>query len=109
MELARVDLQSGAVTVLGPEAPYQDVRVAKDGSHVTYSTATPLKTAYERGQGTEYVYFKLDLAEGAEAVEYLEKGERRIRPSWSPDGSVFVYAERGDIYSKTPEADSARK
>ena len=108
MELARLDLQSGAVTVLGPEAPYQDVRVAEDGSNITYTTATPLKTSYERSGGTEYAYYMLDLAEGSEPMEYLEKGERRIRPSWSPDGSVFVYADKGDIFSKTPAADSAR-
>ncbi len=94
MELAQVDIESGAVTVLGPEASYQDIRVAEDGSHITYTTATPLKTSYGREGGTEYAYFKLALAEGAEAVEVMEKGERRIRPSWSPDGSVFVFAEK---------------
>ncbi|MCJ7630149.1 MAG: hypothetical protein MUO50_17385, partial [Longimicrobiales bacterium] len=107
MELAQVDLESGVVTVLGPEASYQDIRVAEDGSHITYTTSTPLKTSYGRDGGTEYAYFKLALAEGAEAVEVMEKGERRIRPSWSPNGSVFVFAEKGDIFSKVPEADSA--
>jgi dipeptidyl aminopeptidase/acylaminoacyl peptidase len=108
MELARVDLESGAVTVLATEGSYQDVRVAEDGSHITYTTSTPLKTSYERGEGTEYAYYKLDLAEGAEAVEVMEKGERRIRPNWKPDGSAFVYAREGDIFLKTPEADSAQ-
>jgi dipeptidyl aminopeptidase/acylaminoacyl peptidase len=107
-ELARVGLESGTVTVLGPEAPYQDVRVAEDGSHITYTTATPLKTAYERGKGTEYAYFKLRLGEGAEAVEVMEKGEQRIRPNWSPDDSGFAWADKGDIFFKTAEADSAR-
>ena len=108
MELARVDLQSGAVRVLAPEAPYQDVRVAEDGSNMTYTTATPLKTSYERGEGTEYAYFKLGLEEGAQAVEVMEKGERRIRATWSPDGSGFAWSDRGDVFFKTPEADSAR-
>ena len=108
MELALLDLGSEAVTILGAEASYQDVRVADDGSHITFNTSTPLRTSYERGEGTEYAYFKLDLAEDAEPVEVMEKGEQRIRPSWSPDGSGFVYAEKGDVFWKTLEADSAR-
>jgi dipeptidyl aminopeptidase/acylaminoacyl peptidase len=108
MELARVDLESGAVTALLPEGSYQDVRIADDGSHLTYTSATPLRTSYERGEGTEYAYFKLDLVEGAEPLEVMEKGERRIRPSWAPDGSGFVYAREGDVFFKTPEADSAQ-
>jgi len=108
MELARVDLESGSVTVLGPEASYQDVGVADDGSHITYNTSTPLRTSYERGEGTEYAYFKLDLEEVAEAVEVMEKGESRKRPNWKPDGSGFVFSEKGDLFWKTPEADSAQ-
>ena len=58
------------------EGSYQDVRFAEDGSHITYTKSTPLRTSYERGEGTEYAYFKQDLAAGAEAVEVMEKGER---------------------------------
>jgi len=107
-ELAVVTLSSGNLRVLGPEAGYQDVRVGPDGSHVTYTTATPLKTSYERAKGTEYAYFRLDLGEGAQATEILEKGEDRKRLSWAPDGAGFAWSERGDVFFKTPEADSAR-
>ncbi len=108
MELARVDLEDGSVTVMAPEASYQDVRIAEDGSHLTYTQATPLRTSYERGEGTEYAYFKLDMAEGSEPMEVMEKGERRVRPNWKPDGSGFVFSREGDLFFKSPEADSAR-
>jgi dipeptidyl aminopeptidase/acylaminoacyl peptidase len=108
MELAGIELGSGAVTVLAEEASYQDIRFAEDGSHITYTVSTPLKTSYERGKGTEYAYFKQDLTPGAEAVEVMEKGESRKRLNWKPDGSGFVFSEGGDLFWKTPEADSAQ-
>ena len=107
-ELALVNLPNGDLRILAPEAGYQDVRVGPDGSHVTYSIVTPQKTSYERSKGTEYAYFKLDLAEGSEPVPVLEKGENRIRATWAPDGHGFAWSERGDLFFKTPEADSAR-
>jgi len=108
MELAMVELASGAVTVLAEEGSYQDIRIGEDGSHVTYSRATPLRTSYERGEGTEYAYFKQDLAEGAEAVEVMEKGEDRKRLNWKEDGTGFLFTDEGDIFFKLLDADSAQ-
>jgi dipeptidyl aminopeptidase/acylaminoacyl peptidase len=108
MELAVVSILDGSLRVVAPEAGYQDVRVAPDGSHITYTVATPQKTSYQRGSGTEFAYYRQGLAEGAEPVEILEKGERRLRPVFSPDGTSFVYADRGNIFHKGLEADSAR-
>jgi dipeptidyl aminopeptidase/acylaminoacyl peptidase len=107
-ELALVTVPNGNLRILAPEAGYQDVRVGPDGTHITYSTATPLKTSYERAKGTEYAYYKQGLGEGSEAVEIMEKGEDRKRMTWSPDGHGFAWSEKGDVFFKTPEADSAR-
>ncbi len=108
MELAVVSLTEGSLRVVAPEAGYQDVRVAPDGSHITYTVATPQKTSYQRGSGTEFAYYRQGLEEGAEPVEILEKGERRLRPVFSPDGASFVYADRGNVFLKGLDADSAR-
>lgn len=107
-ELALVTVEGGRLRVLAPEAGYQDLRVAADGTHITYTTATPQKTSYERGKGTEYAYFRLSLAEGAEVEEIMEKGEKRIRASWAPDGHGFAWSDKGDVFFKAPEADSAK-
>ncbi|MFO8174310.1 MAG: prolyl oligopeptidase family serine peptidase [Longimicrobiales bacterium] len=107
-ELARVSLDSGDLRVLAPEAGYQDLRVDSDGSHITYTTATPLRTSYIRGEGTEYGYYRLALEEGGEPEEVLEKGEDRKRIVWSPDDEGFAWSDEGDVFYKTPEADSAR-
>lgn len=108
MELALVNVATGEVRVLAPEARYQDVRVGPDGSHLTYTVATPLKTSYRTGEGTEYAYFRQALQPGAEAVALLPKGERRQRLVFSPDGRTFAWADRGDVFVKGLEADSAR-
>jgi len=107
-ELARIHLDDGGLTLLGEEAGYQDIRVDTDGSHVTYSTSTPLRTSYQRGEGTEYAYYRLALEDGAEPEEVLEKGEDRKRITWSPDDRGFAWSDGGDVYFKTPEADSAK-
>ena len=64
-ELALVTVANGSLRILAPEAGYQDVRVGHDGTHITYSTATPQKTSYERSKGTEYAYYRLALTEGS--------------------------------------------
>ncbi len=108
MVLVEVAVPGGGVRILGDEAPYQSVEVAEGGDHITYVTATPLRTSYQRGEGTEYAYFKLDLEEGAGAREILEKGEDRIRPRFSSDGETFAWSDEGDVFVKPFEADSAR-
>lgn len=107
-ELARVSVDDGQLTILTDEAGYQDLRLDSDGSHLTYVTATPLRTSYQRGEGTEYAYYRLALEEGAEPEEVLEKGEDRKRITWAPDDRGFAWSEEGDVFFKTPEADSAR-
>lgn len=107
-ELGRLSVDSGNLTILADEAGFQEIRVDSDGSHVTYSTATPLRTSYIRGEGTEYGYYRLALEDGAEPEEVLEKGEDRKRITWSPDDRGFAWSDGGDVYFKTPEADSAR-
>ena len=104
MELALVSVPGGEVRVLAPEAPYQDVRVAEDGTHLTWTVATPLKTSYTRNAGTEYEIFRLELAPGAEPVSLVEKSERRVRPQFSPDGTRLAWADRGDVWMRAMDA-----
>ena len=107
-ELALVTLEDGEVRILAQEAPYRNVRVGPGGDHITYVVAEPRRTSYERGEGTEYSFFRLDLAPGSEPVELLEKRERRLSPSFAPDGEAFAWSERGDVFLKRLDADSAR-
>ncbi|HSG48487.1 MAG TPA: prolyl oligopeptidase family serine peptidase, partial [Longimicrobiales bacterium] len=103
-ELALVSIPGGQVRILAPEGPYQDVRVSEDGSHLTWTVATPVKTSYTRSAGTEYEIFRLELAPGAEPVSLVEKSERRVRPQFSPDGTRFAWADRGDVWMRAMDA-----
>jgi len=103
---ALVDAGSGEVTEILPEQPIRSPHFAKDGSFLTYVKATPKKTAYKRGQGTEYEVFRLDLAGGA-PVSVMGPRERRIAPRWSHAGDAFAYAEKGNVFVRRLDADSA--
>ncbi len=108
MEVAVVSLEDGRVRALLEEGSYTGVRVAPDGSHITYTVVDRQKTSYSRGEGTEYGTYRVELAEGAEPVELLEMSEQRVNPSFSPDGNAFVFTRSGDIFFRPLDADSAR-
>lgn len=112
-ELSIVDTETGAVTPLLGEAPYANVEVTDDGSHLFYVIGQPLRTSYSRGEGTEYSYFRIPLgADGLPAGDpetVTEAGDRRKRLEISPDGSSVAWADRGDLFLHAVGADSAAK
>ena len=106
-ELALLNLADEALRVLEEEGVRGDLRVAPDGSHLTFTRITPLRTSYQRGEGTEFEVVRLDLAEGAEAVTLMEATEERVRPEFSPDGQVMAWGRDGDILVQPLDGDSA--
>ena len=106
-ELVLLTLADESMRTLDEEGARAEVRVAPDGSHVTFTRITPLRTSYERGKGTEFEVVRLGLAEGEETVTLLEATEDRIRPDFSPDGQVMAWADGGDVFVQPMGADSA--
>ena len=102
-----MDLDDGDVRVLLEEGDYSGIQVAEDGSHITYTVNNRMETSYTRRGGTEYSLNLLGLEEGAEPRELIEPTEDRIRADFSPDGSAYAYAERGNIFLRPLDADSA--
>lgn len=107
MIMALVTVDGGEVREILPEAPVQGPRFSEDGSFVTYMVAKRLRTSYERGEGTEYEIFQLDLS-GGEPRSVHEAGERRVRPVWTEAADAFAYSESGNVFVRNLEADSAR-
>ena len=102
-----VDVASGAVRELPESHVIQSPSFSEDGSHLGYSVARDLRTSYERAKGTEFVVVSLDLGTGR-ADTLVGPVERRVSGRWNQDVSAYAWAERGNVYVRTAEADSAR-
>jgi dipeptidyl aminopeptidase/acylaminoacyl peptidase len=104
---AVVTLTDGAVRELLPEADMRGVQFSADGSYIVYSTQVPKKTSYDNTSGTEFGVFRLKLAAGSKVDTLLKPSERRIMPRWNETATAFAYADRGNIFVRSLDADSA--
>jgi len=105
---AVVTLSDGAVREILPETDLNDPRFSADGSYLAYSTAVPKKTSYDRNSGTEYGVFRLPLATGSTPDTLVKPAEHRLTPRWNEDASAFAYADKGNVFVRFLDADSAR-
>ncbi len=104
---AMVDLNSRDVRELLPEGRYNGFTQSDDGRYLSFMESSPLKTAYERGKGTDYAIITLDLL-SEETHTLSEKSEDRINASWNDAGTVFAYSQKGDVFVRDIADDSAR-
>jgi dipeptidyl aminopeptidase/acylaminoacyl peptidase len=103
---ALVNVSSGSVEEILPEADVQGLRFGESGDFVTYTAVKPQKTAYERNEGTEYEILKLVL-DGSAPESIVAPSERRTNPNWNKAGDAFVYSEEGNVFLRKLEQDSA--
>jgi dipeptidyl aminopeptidase/acylaminoacyl peptidase len=102
-----VTLADGSVRELAGVSDIRAPQFTADGAHVVYSTAVPKKTSYDNRSGTEYGVFRVALA-GGRIDTLLKPAERRITPRWTEDGSAFAYDDRGNVFVRYVDGDSAR-
>ena len=105
---AIVTLADGAVREILPETPIRGAQFSADGSYLAYSTAEPRKTSYDNNSGTAYGVFKLSLAAGAAPDTLVKPAEHRLTPRWNESASAFAYADKGNVFVRWLDADSAR-
>ncbi|HEY5219025.1 MAG TPA: prolyl oligopeptidase family serine peptidase, partial [Gemmatimonadaceae bacterium] len=98
----------GTVRELLPETPIRGAQYSPDGSYLVYTTAEPKKTSYDNTSGTDYGVFKLPLSAGARPDTLLKPTERRIAPKWNDGATAFAYADKGNVFVRWLNADSAR-
>ena len=104
---ALVTLADGAVRELTAVADMRAPQFAKDGSYIVYAANQPKKTSYDNTGGTDYGVFRFALASGK--IDTLVKpAERRITPRWNDDATAFAYADRGNVFVRRLDGDSAR-
>jgi len=104
---AIVNLASREVREVLPEARYSGFTQSDDGRLLSYTAVTPLRTAYERGEGTEYETLTLDLSSG-ETRSLSAKSEDRVNPTWNNTGNVFAYGHEGNVFVRDVSAGDAR-
>lgn len=108
---AVVNLADGSVREIMGEAQREaDMRAPQftaDGAHIVYGTAVPRKTSYDNRSGTEYGVFRVAVASG-KVDTLLKPVDRRVSPKWTDDGSAFAYDDRGNVFVRFVDGDSAR-
>ena len=103
---AFVEIPSRNVRELLPEGRYSGARQSEDGQFVTFIESRPIKTSYERGQGTQYALQVLDLqADSAHSIR--DSLTRRVNLNWNSTGDRFAYAERGNVFVQSIHDSSA--
>lgn len=104
---AVVTLASGAVRELPGGHPLDGVRFGGDGSYLVYTKAEPKRTSYKRAEGTEFTLVRLP-AGGGDPETLMGPQERRMAVQWNDDASAFAWADRGNVFVRRLDADSAR-
>ncbi|MGH7669080.1 MAG: prolyl oligopeptidase family serine peptidase, partial [Gemmatimonadaceae bacterium] len=105
---AVVTLSDGAVREILPETDLRGAQFSADGSYLAYSTATPVRTSYDRAHGTDYGVFRVKLAAGSAPDTLVKPAEHRLTPQWNETASAFAYADKGNVFVRFIDADSAR-
>jgi dipeptidyl aminopeptidase/acylaminoacyl peptidase len=105
---AVITLADGAVRDILPETPIRGAQFSPDGSYLAYSTAEPKKTAYDNNSGTAYGVFTLALGAGATPDTLVKPAEHRLTPRWNESATAFAYADKGNVFVRWLDADSAR-
>jgi dipeptidyl aminopeptidase/acylaminoacyl peptidase len=94
--LVELDPRSGESRQVLPPTRLTDYQVSREGTFVTYREDATEKTDYDVIFGTQN---HLKLARNGVASVLVEaKTLKTTSPRWSDDGTVFAYAEKGEVF-----------
>lgn len=105
--IAKVDLTNGAVTELLPEGFYRNIQIDDKGTFIAYEENMPIKTSYNRRDGTEYEWKLLPLNEDSEAKSLIAKVKQSKRLYWSDDETWIAWADSGHVFVRPALVDTA--
>ncbi|MEO0339200.1 MAG: prolyl oligopeptidase family serine peptidase, partial [Bacteroidota bacterium] len=91
-----VNLKNGSIKELLPAGRYGSFRIDGENSFIAYQETHPLKTSYNRRDGAEYEWRRLDLDSG-ESVTLKEKSKKRPSIIWSEDNRWMAFADSGHV------------
>jgi dipeptidyl aminopeptidase/acylaminoacyl peptidase len=104
--IAELDPATGETRTLLPTLKLTDYQVARDGSFITFREDATEKTDYDVISGTNN-HLKVSRA-GTTKTLLDAKALKTTNPRWSDDGSVFAYAEKGEVFVQSVNDDKPR-
>jgi dipeptidyl aminopeptidase/acylaminoacyl peptidase len=94
--LAELDPRTGDARAILPATKLTDYRLSRDGSFVAFREDATEKTDYDVISGTNS-HLKVTRA-GTTKTLLDAKTLKTTNPRWSDDGTMFAYAERGEVF-----------
>ncbi len=95
--IAKVNIENGNTSTLLPEGDYSGIRIDKQGNFLVYQQTIPLKTSYNRRDGSEYVWKKQSLSNPADTTILKEKSKKRQSYVFSDDNRWIAWADSGHV------------
>jgi dipeptidyl aminopeptidase/acylaminoacyl peptidase len=94
--LVELDPRTGETRVMLPTTRMTDYRVGRDGRFVTFREDATEKTDYDVIFGT---HNHLKVARGGQTTTLVDALTlKTTNPRWSDDGTVFAFAEKGEVF-----------
>jgi dipeptidyl aminopeptidase/acylaminoacyl peptidase len=94
--LVELDPRTGDTREVLPAAKLTDYRLSRDGSFITFREDATEKTDYDVIFGTQN-HLKIARA-GASTTLVDAMTLKTTTPRWSDDGTVFAFAEKGEVF-----------
>jgi dipeptidyl aminopeptidase/acylaminoacyl peptidase len=94
--VAELDPKTGETRSLVSRGKITDYQLARDGSFITFREDATEKTDYDVISGTSN-HLKMVRA-GTSSVLLDAKTLKTNNPRWSDDGSMFAFAEKGEVF-----------
>jgi dipeptidyl aminopeptidase/acylaminoacyl peptidase len=105
-ELVALDPRTGQTRALLPKTKLTDYRLSRDGSLIAFREDVTEKTDYDVISGTQN---HLKVARGTDVKSLVDaKTLKTTNPRWSDDGTLFAFADKGEVFVQSVDDDKPR-
>lgn len=107
--LVEINLKSREVKELTKQGNFGGLRFSKKGKDLIYTQNYPLKTVYDRKNGTEYELKRIDFDKDYTSTVLNKKTKKRLNLSWNKLNTQYAYVDSGMVFIRSIVEDSAVK
>ena len=102
-EVVKVDLKSGKVEDLLPEAAYGGINLSNNDQYLRFNQTYRMETSYTRNSGTEYQAGFLDLNE-PDSIRYFHERDKEGKGyRWDNEGTNYAWVDSGHVFIQNIE------